>query len=87
MIRFLQPWWLLAVLPVLAGALLSLAAMQPPTYAMRFTNVEMPAYAGPEGLGWRGTSRPRRSLLCLLILATALARPAVAPASRWSGRR
>ncbi|MFU8875101.1 VWA domain-containing protein [Micromonospora sp. SL4-19] len=78
MIRFLQPWWLLAVLPVLAlaGAYVW-RQLHRRAYAMRFTNVDLLRTLAPKGLGWRRHAAATAFLLCLLVLATALARPAV----------
>jgi Ca-activated chloride channel family protein len=78
MIRFLDPWWLLAVLPVLAiaGAYVW-RQLHRRTYAMRFTNVEMLRTLAPKGLGWRRHAAATAFLLSLLTLATALARPSV----------
>ena len=78
MIRFLQPWWLLAVLPVLAlAAFYVWRQLHRRAYAMRFTNVELLRTLAPKGLGWRRHVPATAFLLCLLVLSTALARPAV----------
>ena len=78
MIRFMQPWWLLAVLPVLALAGFYLwRQLHRRAYAMRFTNVDLLRTVAPKGLGWRRHVSATAFLLCLLVLATALARPAV----------
>ncbi|MDM4719816.1 VWA domain-containing protein [Micromonospora sp. WMMA1363] len=78
MIRFLQPWWLLAVLPVFAlAALYVWRQLHRRAYAMRFTNVDLLRTLAPKGLGWRRHVSATAFLLCLLVLATALARPAV----------
>ncbi|AVT32172.1 MULTISPECIES: VWA domain-containing protein [unclassified Plantactinospora] len=78
MIRFLQPWWLLAVLPVLllAGAYVW-RQLHRRTYAMRFTNVELLRTLVPKGIGWRRHAAAGVMLLSLLILATGMARPAI----------
>ncbi|MEQ4305997.1 VWA domain-containing protein [Plantactinospora sp. B6F1] len=78
MIRFLQPWWLLAVLPVLllAGAYVW-RQLHRRTYAMRFTNVELLRSLAPKGIGWRRHAAAGVLLLSLLVLATGMARPAV----------
>lgn len=78
MIRFLEPWWLLAVLPVLAvaGAYVW-RQLHRRTYALRFTNVELLRHLAPKGLGWRRHVAAVAFLLSLLALATGLARPAV----------
>ncbi|MFI1197464.1 VWA domain-containing protein [Micromonospora sp. NPDC020750] len=78
MIRFLQPWWLLAVLPVLAlAALYVWRQLHRRAYAMRFTNVDLLRTLAPKGLGWRRHVPAVAFLLCLLVLSTALARPAI----------
>ncbi|PYC76227.1 VWA domain-containing protein [Micromonospora arborensis] len=78
MIRFMQPWWLLAVLPVLALAAFYIwRQLHRRAYAMRFTNVDLLRTVAPKGLGWRRHVPATAFLLCLLVLATALARPAV----------
>jgi Ca-activated chloride channel family protein len=78
MIRFLQPWWLLAVLPVLAiaGAYVW-RQLHRRSYAMRFTNVDLLSTLAPKGLGWRRHAAAGAFLLSLVALATAMARPAV----------
>ncbi|MFF0467739.1 VWA domain-containing protein [Micromonospora zamorensis] len=78
MIRFMQPWWLLAVLPVFALAAFYIwRQLHRRAYAMRFTNVDLLRTVAPKGLGWRRHVPATAFLLCLLVLATALARPAV----------
>ncbi len=54
MIRFLQPWWLLVLLPVLAvaGAYVW-RQLHRQSYAIRFTNVDLLRTLAPKGLGWR----------------------------------
>jgi Ca-activated chloride channel family protein len=78
MIRFLQPWWLLALLPVLAvaGAYVW-RQLHRRAYALRFTNVELLRTLAPKGLGWRRHASATAFLLCLVALATAMARPAM----------
>lgn len=78
MIRFLHPWWLLALLPVLAVAAAYVwRQLRRRTLAVRFTNVELLRTLAPKGLGWRRHLAASAFLLCLVALATALARPAV----------
>lgn len=78
MIRFLQPWWLLAVLPVLAVAGLYVwRQFRRKAYAVRFTNVELLRTLAPRGLGWRRHLAAGAFLLSLLVLASALARPSI----------
>jgi Ca-activated chloride channel homolog len=78
MIRFLEPWWLLALLPVLAiAAVYVWRQFRRRVYAVRFTNVELLSALAPKGLGWRRHAAAAAFLLSLLALATAMARPAV----------
>ncbi|WP_249998005.1 26S proteasome regulatory subunit RPN10 [Actinoplanes sp. M2I2] len=78
MIRFLEPWWLLAVLPVLLLAgLYTWRQFRKRTYAMRFTNVDLLRTLAPKGLGWRKHVSAVAFLLSLLTLGAALARPSV----------
>lgn len=78
MIRFLQPWWLLAAIPVLvvAGAYVWRQLRRRAT-AVRFTNVELLRTLAPKGLGWRRHLSAAALLLSMLALATAMARPSV----------
>jgi Ca-activated chloride channel homolog len=78
MIRFLQPWWLLALLPVvaIAGAYVW-RQFRRRQYAIRFTNVDLLRTLAPSGLGWRRHLAAGAFLLSLMALATAMARPAV----------
>ena len=78
MIRFLEPWWLLALLPVLAvtGAYVW-RQFRRRQYAMRFTNVDLLRTLAPKGLGWRRHVSAAAFLLSLFILAAGLARPSV----------
>jgi Ca-activated chloride channel homolog len=78
MIRFLEPWWLLALLPVvaLAGAYVW-RQLHRKSYAMRFTNVDLLRTLAPKGLGWRRHVSAAAFLLSLLVLAMAPARPSV----------
>lgn len=78
MIRFLEPWWLLALLPVLAVAgLYTWRQFRKRTFAMRFTNVDLLRTLAPKGLGWRKHVSAVAFLLSLLTLGAALARPSV----------
>jgi Ca-activated chloride channel family protein len=78
MIRFLQPGWLLAMLPVLAVAGVYVwRQFRRRQYAMRFTNVDLLRTLAPRGLGWRRHVSAAAFLLSLLILAAALARPSI----------
>ncbi|WFE27935.1 VWA domain-containing protein [Solwaraspora sp. WMMD791] len=78
MIRFLQPWWLLALLPVLAIAGVYVwRQFRRKAYAVRFTNVDLLRTLAPKGLGWRRHLAAGAFLLSLLVLASALARPSI----------
>ncbi|HEX6969089.1 MAG TPA: VWA domain-containing protein [Micromonosporaceae bacterium] len=78
MIRFLAPWWLLALLPVaVLAAGYVWRQLRRTSYALRFTNVDLLATLAPKGLGWRRHLAAGAFLLSLLALAAALARPAV----------
>ena len=78
MIRFLQPAWLLALLPVvgLAGFYVW-RQFRRRNFAMRFTNVDLLRTLAPKGLGWRRHVSATALLLSLLVLALAMARPSV----------
>jgi Ca-activated chloride channel family protein len=76
MIRFLEPWWLLAVLPVLATAGVYVwRQLRRRSYAIRFTNVDLLKTLAPKGLGYRRHLAAGAFLLTLLTLALAMARP------------
>jgi Ca-activated chloride channel homolog len=78
MIRFLQPWWLLALLPVIAVAAAYVwRQVRRRSYAMRFTNVDLLRTLAPKGLGWRRHAAAGAFLLCLVALGSAMARPSV----------
>ena len=78
MIRFLEPAWLISLLPVLALAGVYVwRQFRRRTYAMRFTNVNLLRTIAPKGLGWRRHVSATALLLSLLILGAALARPSV----------
>ncbi|WP_344171933.1 VWA domain-containing protein [Pilimelia columellifera] len=77
MIRFLQPWWLLALVPVAAVAVgYVLRQRTRRVVALRFSTTEMLRAIAPQGLGWRRHLAPVAFLACLTALATAMARPA-----------
>jgi Ca-activated chloride channel family protein len=78
MIRFLQPWWLLALLPVLllAGVYVW-RQLRKREFAMRFTNVDLLRTLAPKGLGWRRHAAATVFLVSLAALACAMARPSV----------
>ena len=78
MIRFLQPWWLLALLPVvLVAGLYVWRQFRRRSYAMKFTNVDLLRTLAPKGLGWRRHAAAGAFLLSLVALGSALARPSV----------
>jgi Ca-activated chloride channel family protein len=78
MIRFLEPAWLLALLPVVALAGLYVwRQFRRRNFAMRFTNVDLLRAIAPKGLGWRRHVSATAMILSLLILGAALARPSV----------
>jgi Ca-activated chloride channel family protein len=78
MIRFLEPAWLLAAIPVLAlAAIYVWRQLHRRSYAVRFTNVELLRTLAPRGLGYRRHLAAGAFLLCLLTLACALARPSM----------
>lgn len=78
MIRFLEPWWLLAILPVLvvAGAYIW-RQVRRKHFAVRFTNVDLLRTLVPKGIGPRRHLAAGAFLLSLLVLALGLARPSV----------
>ncbi|MFI5933592.1 VWA domain-containing protein [Actinoplanes sp. NPDC051494] len=78
MIRFLQPWWLLVVLPVLLVAAAYIwRQFRKRHYAMKFTNVDLLRTLAPKGLGWRRHVSAAAFLLSLFILALGMARPSI----------
>jgi Ca-activated chloride channel family protein len=78
MIRFLQPWWLLALIPVLVVAAVYVwRQFRRRAYAMRFTNVDLLRTLAPKGLGWRRHAAAGAFLLSLVALGAAMARPSV----------
>ena len=75
MIRFLQPLWLLALLPVLAVAGVYVwRQFRRRQYAMKFTNVDLLRTLAPRGLGWRRHAAAGAFLLSLVALGSAMAR-------------
>jgi Ca-activated chloride channel family protein len=78
MIRFLEPWWLLAVLPVLAvaGAYIW-RQWRRKAFALRFTNVDLLKALAPRGIGPRRHFAAGAFVAALLVLVAGLARPSV----------
>jgi Ca-activated chloride channel homolog len=77
MIRFLSPWWLLALLPVvgLAGAYVWRQRRRR-AVAVRFSNVELLRAVAPGGIGKVRRHAPAVALLlALFLLGMAMARP------------
>jgi Ca-activated chloride channel homolog len=78
MIRFLQPWWLLALVPVFAVAGVYVwRQLRRRAFAVRFTNVDLLKTVAPKGLGWRRHLAAGAFLLALVALATGMARPSM----------
>ena len=78
MIRFLSPWWLLSIVPVLALAGVYVwVQLHRRSFAMRFSNLELLRTLTPRGIGWRRHASAGALLLSLLALALGMARPAV----------
>jgi Ca-activated chloride channel homolog len=78
MIRFLQPWWLLALVPVFAVAAAYVwRQLRRRAYAVRFSNVDLLRSVAPKGLGWRRHLAAGAFLLALVALAAGMARPSV----------
>lgn len=78
MIRYLAPWWLLAVLPVLAlAALYVWVQLRRRATAVRFSNLELLRRIAPKGLGWKRHAPAVAFLFCLLLLGLGMARPAM----------
>ena len=79
MIRFLQPWWLFAVVPVLSlGGFYLLRQRRRRQVAVRFSNVDLLRSVAPAGIGRVRRHAPAVALLvALAILATAMARPSI----------
>lgn len=78
MIRFLQPWWLLGLLPVAAvvGGYLW-RQWRRRSHAVSFANLDLLRQIAPKGLGWRRHLAPAAFILALVALTLGMARPAV----------
>lgn len=79
MIRFLAPWWLLALVPVFAAAGAYLwRQLHRRAVAVRFSNVDLLRAVAPKGIGAMRRHAPAVALLMsLLILALGMARPSI----------
>jgi Ca-activated chloride channel family protein len=79
MIRFLSPWWLLAVVPVLAvGGVYLWRQLHRRAFAVRFSNVDLLRAVQPSGIGQVRRHAPAVALLVsLLLLALAMAKPSI----------
>src|SRR5262249_50157587 len=79
MIRYLSPWWLLTLLPVFALAGIYVwRQRRRREFAVRFSNVDLLRSVAPRGIGpYRRHAPSAALLLSLVILALAVARPAV----------
>lgn len=78
MIRFLEPGWLLSVVPVLAvaGAYLW-RQVRKRAFAVRFTNVDLLRTLAPRGIGARRHLAATAMLLSMVVLALGMARPSM----------
>jgi Ca-activated chloride channel family protein len=78
MIRLLQPWWLLALLPVAAViGIYVWRQLHRRAFAVRFTNVDLLSSLVPKGIGWRKHIGATAFMLSLVVLAFGLTRPSV----------
>jgi Ca-activated chloride channel homolog len=78
MIRFLEPWWLLAIVPVVlvAGAYVW-RQLRKRQFAVKFTNVDLLRHLAPKGIGARRHLAAGAFLASLAVLAMGMARPSV----------
>jgi Ca-activated chloride channel family protein len=79
MIRFLAPWWLVGLLPVLGTASLYWwRQRRRQAFAVRFSNVDLLRSVAPRGVGpYRRHAAAVTLLLSLTVLSLGMARPAV----------
>jgi len=79
MIRFLAPWWLLGLLPVLgATGLYWWRQRRRRDFAVRFSNVDLLRAVAPKGIGpYRRHAAAATLLISLVVLSLGMARPAV----------
>jgi Ca-activated chloride channel homolog len=78
MIRFLDPKWLLAIVPVLGLAGIYIwRQLRKRAFTMRFTNVDLLRTLAPRGVGPRRHLAAGAFLASLAVLAMGLARPSV----------
>src|SRR5258706_15102649 len=79
MIRFLSPWWLLTLLPVLAVAgVYTWRQLHRRAFAVRFSNLDLIRSIAPGGIGNVRRHAPAVGLLLsLLLLGLAMAKPSV----------
>jgi Ca-activated chloride channel family protein len=79
MIRFLSPWWLLAILPVLLVAGVYVwRQLHRRAFAVRFSNVDLLRSVAPSGIGHVRRHAPAVAVLVsLLLVALAMAKPSV----------
>lgn len=78
MIRYLEPWWLLTLIPVLAlVGLYIYAQFHRRSYSVRFSNVDLLAKIAAKGPGWRRHLPAAVLLAALVVMSTGMARPAI----------
>lgn len=78
MIRYLEPWWLLTLIPVLAlVGLYVYAQYHRRSYSVRFSNVDLLARIAAKGPGWRRHLPAAVLLAALVVMSSGMARPAI----------
>src|SRR5699024_3492990 len=78
MIRYLEPWWLLAVIPVLGLiGVYVLVQIRRRTQTVRFANVELMGKIAKRNPGWKRHVPASVLLVGMLIMSTGMARPAI----------